>query len=178
MLELLQKRRSIRRFTDQPVEKEKIEKILQAALLAPSSRSLRPWEFIVIQDKSLLQQLAKAKAHSISFLAEAPLGIAVIADENKCDVWIEDASIATILMQLAATSLGLGSCWIQIRLRQTAAGQSSEEYVKEVLQVPAPYRVLALLAIGYPAETRSPASLEQLAYDKIHYNQYSKNPVR
>lgn len=179
MLDLLQKRRSIRRFSEQPVEPEKIQQLLQAGLLAPSSRSLRPWEFVVIQDRQLLQQLAEAKPLHGRFLAAAPLGIAIIADESKCDVWIEDASIATILIQLQATAMGLGSCWIQIRQRQRADGQSSEEYIRELLGIPAGYRVLALLAIGYPAENPAPASLEKLHYEKVHYERFGeKNPVR
>ncbi len=115
LFDLLKSRRSIRRFQDRAVEKEKMEIILKSALLAPSSRSIRPWEFIAVTDKELLKKLSLCKEHGAQFLDGAPLGIVVMADPRACDVWIEDASIASILIQLAAQSLGLGSCWIQVR---------------------------------------------------------------
>ena len=83
-------------------------------LLAPSSRSRRPWEFIVVTDKETLRELSFAGREQ-QLLAEAPLGIVIIADKEACDVWVEDCSITAILAQLTAHSMGLGSCWIQIR---------------------------------------------------------------
>jgi len=85
--------------------------------MAPSSRSRRPWEFIAVTDKEKLEKLSKIREHSSDFLAGAPLGIVVVANPKTCDVWIEDSSIAAIIIQLSAQSLGLGSCWIQVRER-------------------------------------------------------------
>ncbi|VAX32202.1 Nitroreductase, partial [hydrothermal vent metagenome] len=92
---LIRKRRSIRKFLKKEVEAEKIDQLVEAALRAPSSRGLNPWEFIVVTKKDLLEKLSKAKKHGSSFLNNAPLGIVVCADPAKCDVWIEDASIAS-----------------------------------------------------------------------------------
>jgi len=103
---LIEKRRSIRKFLNQPIEPEKIEKIMEAALRAPSSRGFNPWEFIMITDPLVLEQLSRSKPHGSSFLKNAALGIVVLADEQKCDVWVEDASIASIFIQLAAQALG------------------------------------------------------------------------
>jgi nitroreductase len=105
---LIQKRRSIRKFREKPVENEKIEILIEAALRSPSSRGHNPWEFIVVTEPGLLEKLSSAKMHGSEFLKNAPLGIVVCADEDKCDVWVEDCSIASTFIFLASESLGLG----------------------------------------------------------------------
>ncbi|MCP4671073.1 MAG: NAD(P)H-dependent dehydrogenase/reductase, partial [Desulfobacula sp.] len=114
---LIRDRRSIRQFTDKPVEKEKVDLLIEGGLRSPSSRGLNPWEFIVIKKRPTLEKLSRSKPHGAGFLKNAALGIAVIADPEKCDVWIEDSSIASTYIQLAAKSMGLESCWVQIRER-------------------------------------------------------------
>jgi nitroreductase len=167
-MSLLQKRRSIRRFLDQPVEKEKVEALVEAALRAPSSRGVNPWEFVVVSDRSMLERLAKAKEHGSSFLKDAPLGIVVCADSKKSDVWVEDASIATIIIQLTAESLGLGSCWIQVRERPHSKDRSAQDYVAELLHLPPAVMVEAMVAVGYPAEIKPPHSREKLLWLQAH----------
>ncbi|MGE5255771.1 MAG: nitroreductase family protein [Hyphomicrobiales bacterium] len=167
-ISLLQKRRSIRRFKDQPVEKEKVDVLVEAALRAPSSRGVNPWEFVVISDRSMLEGLAKAKEHGSSFLKDAPLGIVVCADSKKSDVWVEDASIATIIIQLAAASLDLGSCWIQVRERPHSRDRSAQEYVAELLRLPQTLMVESMVAVGYPAETKPPHKQEELLWQQVH----------
>ena len=97
-LDLLRKRRSTRQFTSQPVEVEKINILLEAALRAPSSKTNTPWEFIVIEDPKVIVQLSTAKPHGASFLKKAPLAIAVCGNTEKSDVWIEDCAIAALLV--------------------------------------------------------------------------------
>ena len=111
-LPLIQKRRSIRKFQEKPVENEKIEMLIEAALRAPSSMGCNPWEFIFVTDQTSLERLSKAKQHGSAFLRNAPLGIVICADPNKSDVWVEDASIAATFLQLTAESAGLSSCCI------------------------------------------------------------------
>ena len=173
MLALLKKRRSIRKFQKKEVEAEKVEMLIKSALLSPTSRNLFPWEFIVVTDKQLLQKISNSKAHGSTFLKDAPLGIVVIANEEKSDVWVEDASIASIILQLAAESIGLGSCWIQIRKRMHSETQTSEAYVKHTLNIPKPYKVESIIAIGYPDEQRQPYNEVHLQYKKIHKEKYS-----
>jgi nitroreductase len=173
-ISLIQKRRSIRKFLDKPIEAEKIDVLLEAALRAPSSRGLNPWEFIVVADRNLLEKLALAKKHGSTFLKNAPLGIVVYADPQKCDVWIEDASIASIFIHLAAESLGLGSCWIQIRERMHDGQKSSQEYITDILNIPAKMRVESIIAIGYPDETLPPHEKEELLYEKVHRDIYGR----
>lgn len=170
--EMLISRRSIRKFSDKAVEKDKINTILKSALLSPSSRSIRPWEFIAVTDNEILYKLSQSKEHGSQFLSGAPLGIVVIADPDLCDVWIEDSSIASINIQLAAQSLGLGSCWIQVRQRVHNSQKSSEDYIKEVLGIPENMCIESIIAIGYPDENRKPYDEKELLYDKVHYNSY------
>ena len=173
-LSLVKKRRSIRQYQDKPVEKEKIELLIEAALRSPSSRGFNPWEFIVVTDRDLLAKLSKAKPHGASFLKNAPLGIVVCADPEKCDVWVEDASIASIFLHLAAESLDLGSCWIQIRMRMHDQTKTAQEYVQELLNIPGNLNVESMIAIGYPAESKPPHRKENLQYEKVYYNEYGR----
>ncbi|MCU0593341.1 MAG: nitroreductase family protein [Desulfobacterales bacterium] len=121
-MSLIRKRRSIRRFLDKPVEKEKLDLLVEAGLRAPSSRGVNPWHFVVVTDREMLNRLSQSKEHGSAFLKHAAAGIVVCADATKSDVWVEDASIATTVIHLAAASLDLGSCWIQIRERMHAPG--------------------------------------------------------
>jgi len=173
-MDLIAKRRSIRRFNDEKVETEKIKLLKDAALRAPSSRGVNPWEFIFIADRNLLEKLSGAKPHGSTFLKDAQLGIVVCADPAKSDVWVEDASIAATFIQLAATSLELGSCWIQVRDRMHDETQTAEVFIADVLNIPSNLKVEAMIAIGYPAESKAPHSKEELQNEKVHLNQYGK----
>jgi nitroreductase len=172
--ELIRRRRSIRRFSQQAVEEEKISALVEAALRSPSSRGLNPWEFIVVTDRAVLAELSKAKPHGADFLKQAALGIVVCANPQLSDVWVEDAAIATIFLHLAATSLGLGSCWIQIRQRMHAEGRSASDYIAELLKIPAPLEVEAMLAVGYPAETKRAHPADRLEGEKVSYETYGR----
>lgn len=172
LFNLLKTRRSIRKFQNEKVAKDIIDKILKSALLSPSSRAIRPWEFIAVTNKELMAKLSLCREHGASFLTEAPLGIVVLADPDASDVWIEDASIASILIHLTAHSMGLGSCWIQVRERFHSGNEKTEDYIKGLLDVPAKYRVESIIAIGHPAETKQPHDENKLRYEKLHYNKF------
>jgi nitroreductase len=174
VMSLIQKRRSIRRFLAKPVEVEKIDLLIEAALRAPSSRGLNPWEFIVVTNGDLLGKLSQAKEQGSAFLKNAPLGIVVCADPDRCDVWVEDATIASVFIQLAAESLGLGSCWIQIRERMHDGKKSAQAYVAEILHIPAKMQVESIIAVGYPSEQKSPHRKDELLYEKIYMDIYGK----
>jgi nitroreductase len=172
LMDLIRQRRSIRKFTDQEIEADKIELLKEAALRPPSSMGNNPWEFVFVTDKKLLAKLAKAKPHGSSFLADARLGVVVCADPEKSAVWIEDASIAAIYIHLAAASLGLGSCWIQIRERMHDDTKSAEAYIAEVLNIPSNFKVETMVGIGYPAEQKAPHKRDALQDEKIFLNRY------
>lgn len=173
MIELIRKRRSIRAYTDEPIDSDTIASLVEVLLRAPSSRGINPWEFIVVDDRELLNQLATAKQHGSSFLKDAALGIVVIADSTKTDVWVEDCSIAAILVQMAAQSLGLGSCWIQIRNRQRDRDTTSEQYIHDLLGLPEHMKVECIVSLGHPAEKRRGLASGKLQYDKVRHNTYS-----
>lgn len=171
MLDILRERRSIRKYKDKEIEKEKIDNILKAALLAPSSMNKKPVEFVVVSDKDILSKLETCKSKGTLSLKTAPLAIAVVADTEISDVWVEDASIASTLIQLEVENLGLGSCWIQIRNRKNENGDS-EEAVRKVLNLPENYGVLNLITIGYKDEEKPSYSDSNLDFEKVHYNKF------
>ena len=172
MIELLRQRRSIRQFADKPIEPEKLELLKETLLRSPTSRNLDPWEFIIVDDAKLLDRLSRSKPHGAAFLKDAPLGIVIAADPDKSDVWIEDCSIASILLQLTAQSLGLGNCWIQIRNRMHSKKTSAEKYIQNLLQIPKKLKVLSIITFGYPAKTREGKSFEELQFEKIRMNKF------
>jgi len=171
-IDLLRMRRSIRQFQDRPVEQEKVDLLVEAVLRSPSSRGFNPWEFVVVSDRAIIGRLAKTKPHGAAFLANAPLAIAVCADPSKSDVWVEDVSIASLVLHLTATDLGLGSCWIQLRKREHDATRTAGEYAAEVLGLPANLVVSSIIAIGYPAQQLSPHPKESLHMYKVRLNRY------
>ena len=154
LAELIKKRRSIRKFKKIPVESEKLQMLREAVLMAPSSRGIKPVEFIFVTDPVLLDKLSMSKANGSEFLKDAPLGIVVFADENRSDAWIEDSSIASIIAQLAAVDIGLSSCWIQIRNRMDKYGNASEKYIRDLLEIPSKYRAVSIIAVGYGDEEK------------------------
>ena len=171
-LELIKQRRSMRKFTDEELTQDEVAMLMKAALMAPTSKRSNSWQFIVVDDKETLQRLAGCKAQASQFIADAPLAVVVMADPLSSDVWIEDAAIASIYIQLQAEDLGLGSCWVQVRNRVTAEGTPSDEYVREVLDIPLQLQVLSIIAIGHKGMERKPFNEEHLQWEKIHLNKY------
>ena len=167
MIKLLRKRRSIRKYTNKPVPSNAIKRLKEALLRSPSSRDTKPWRFIFLNDSHLLQRVSLCKSHGAEFLAKASLGIIICGDESKSDVWIEDCSIASILVQMAALEVGLGTCWIQVRNRSTSTGVSSEMHIRNQLKLPAHMRILSIIACGFPAEKKKPIPSRKLLYSSI-----------
>lgn len=148
---------------------------MEALLRSQSSRNVRPWEFIIIDDKQQLVDLASAKQHGSGLIKGAALAVVVIADHTKSDVWVEDVSIASMQLQLMADSLGLGSCWVQIRNRNATEEVTSNQYVKDALDIPENYSVESIIALGYPAETPKPHAKEDLQFEKIKYGSFKNS---
>jgi nitroreductase len=175
LLDLLRERRSIRKFTDQKIEEGTLDILIEAVLRSPSSRSINPWEFVVVTDKETIGALARSRSSGSSFLAGSPLAIVVCADPAKSDVWVEDASIAALLLHLCAADLGLGSCWIQIRKRQHDSQTDSDSYVKNILDIKPDMAVEAIVAIGYKAEEKPGHAIDTLLYERISYQRYGNH---
>ena len=168
LIEIMRRRRSIRKYTGEPVAEEKLQQILQAGLLAPTSRGKRPWEFYVVKDKENLGKLSQAKWHGSALIAGCDTTIAVFADSELSDAWIEDSSIALAYMDLTAASLGVGSCWVQMRMRKDEQGGDAEQNVRRTLGVEEPFRIVGILALGMPAEEKQAYSLDELKWEKVH----------
>lgn len=171
--QLLVERHSIRRYTDQPVPADDVKTIIQAALLAPSSKSQRPWQFIIVEDKETLLRLSTCKPVAAHAIKGAAFAVVVVADPGKSDMFIEDAAIAAEFMQLQAADLGIGSCWIQVRNRFNADNEPAETVVQQTLGIPEYLKVECIMSFGYSAENRRPVDLDKLKWEKVHIGQWS-----
>ena len=166
--DLIRNRRSMRKFTDEELTQDQVLTLLKAALMAPSSKRSNCWQFIVVDDKDTLEKLSFCKESGAAFVKDAALAIVVTADPLASDVWIEDASIASIMIQLQAEDLGLGSCWVQVRERFTANGTPANEYIHELLDLPLQLQVLSVIAIGHKGMERKPFDDSHLQWEKVH----------
>jgi len=173
-LALVQRRRSIRKYRQKAVEDEKLGLLVEALLRAPTSMGKNSWQFVIVTEPAVLEKLSRAKPHGAAFLKNAALGIVICGDPQISDVWIEDASIASIYAHLAAASLDLGSCWIQIRERKHDDTRSAEAYIADLLKLPGHIKVLSIVAVGYPDESKAPHPQESLPYDRVAFNRYGR----
>jgi nitroreductase len=169
LIDLLRSRRSIRAFSDQPVEQEKLDLLIEATLRAPAQQGNPPWELVVVRDRETITRLSLAKAKGSAFLKDAALVVVICAHPQISDVWVEYASIATLVLHLEAHDLGLGSCWVQVRLREHDEQRSAEQHIAEVIGLDSATAVEAMVAIGYPAETKAGHPTSSLPYDKVRF---------
>lgn len=170
--ELIKTRRSMRKFTDEELTQEEVELLLRAALMSPSSHRSTGWEFIAVDDKQTLAQLAESKDSGAAFVAEAPLAIVVAANPEVTDAWVEDASIAALMIQLQAEDLGLGSCWAHMHNRHAADGTPANDVIHELLGLPENLQVLCVIAVGHKGMERKPFNEEHLQWEKVHINKW------
>lgn len=169
LMDIMLARRSVRQYTSEEIPEAKLDKILKAGLLAPTSMNRQPCEFYLVKDGEILTKLSEAKAGGAAMLKDAAAAVVVFGDSDKADTWIEDSSIALTYMHLMAAEQKVGSCWIQMHMRRSADGNDAEENVRKIMDVPDNYRVVGILSLGMPAENCKPNDLEHLDYRKIHY---------
>ena len=168
LIDTMLKRRSTRTFNGEPVTKAELDKILQSALLAPTSMNRKPCNFLVVERKETLKELSECKNHGAELIANADKAIVVVADTMIADTWCEDSSIALTYMHLMATELGLGSCWVQVHLRDKD-GRNSEEVVREIVKIDDHYRIAGIMAIGHSDSIPEPHTLDDIDKSKIHF---------
>ena len=162
-MDIIKKRRSIRKFTEQPVQKDDLLTILDAAMRAPSARNQQPWEFLVIDDKSIIQKVAEVGENA----APAKNATAIIlacADQSKVltpGYWEQDLGACVQNMLLKITDLELGGVWLGIHPRENRVN-----FLRELFLLPDNITPFALIAIGYPAEEKEPS------------NRFDKNRIR
>ena len=173
MMETFLNRRSVRSYTGEAVPMEKLNTIIMAGLSSASSRAIRPWDLIVVRDKDKLIEMSGCRLKGSSrMLAGADAAIVVVGDEERSDVWIEDCSVVMANMHLMASALGVGSCWIQGRDRAAVDGETTEDFLRRILQFPSESRLLAILSLGMPDEELPARTPESLPFNKVHINKY------
>ena len=168
LIDTMLKRRSTRKFNNEKITKEELDKILQAALLAPTSMNRKPCNFLVVERKETLEELSKCKNHGADLIAGADKAIVVVADTMIADTWREDSSIALTYMHLMAAELNIGSCWVQVHLRDKD-GIDAEEVVRDIVKIDDHYRIVGMLALGHSDDMPAPHTLEDIDRDKIHF---------
>ena len=168
LIEAIRTRRSIRRFKQTNIPDSLIHSLINSARHAPSGHNTQPWEFIIVKDKRVKEQLAKTHEWS-RFVDDAPVCITVLANEKQAPSYFEiDAACATQNLLLAAHGLGLGACWIAVYDLQNP---NFEKHVRNVLNVPPHIRVIAMVPIGYPDEKATPRRHREID-EIIHFDKY------
>lgn len=151
--EVIRKRHSVRSFTDEPVPAEVLQAILDMAQTAPSSKNSKSTAFMVVDDQDTLAALSELRDRGSAFIKEAPTAIVVMGDTSKSDIWVENAAISATFLQLAATAMDLGSCWVHVRERLHDRNDESkgtaEDYVRNLLGIKEQYKILCVIAMGY-----------------------------
>ena len=168
LIDIMLKRRSTRKFNKDKITKDELDKILQAALLAPTSMNRKPCNFLVVERSETLKELSKCKNHGADLIAGADKAIVVVADTMIADTWCEDSSIALTYMHLMATELNIGSCWVQVHLRDKD-GMDSEEVVREIVKIDDHYRIVGIMALGHSDDIPAPHTLDDIDKNKIHF---------
>ncbi len=166
-MDIILTRRSIRKYRNKDVSDELVEKLLKAAMSAPSAGNQQPWHFIVVRDREILDEIPKIHPYS-AMLKEAPLAIVICGDvnlEKYKGYWVQDCSAATQNLLLAAHHLGLGAVWLGVY-----PVEERVEKIKKLFNMPESVIPLCIVAIGYPAEEKPPA--DRFDKSRIHYDKW------
>lgn len=163
-------RRSIRKYQDRKVEKEVIEQLMKTAVVSPSGRNGRPYEFVVVDDKEIIKKLAHSKESGAQFAENAPLMIVTLYHEYPTGE--DDACIASTIIQLKAHELGLGSCWLQTKGKIGTNGKTCYENIREILNLPKDIYISNMISLGYPAEERPAYTEKDMDMTKVHFNKW------
>ncbi|MBR4995413.1 MAG: nitroreductase family protein [Alistipes sp.] len=150
---ILDVRRSTRKFIDKKVEYDKLERIVNMALQAPSSRNTRSTRLLVVDDKATLERMAQMRDYGSAFMKGAAAAIVVMGDKTASDLWLDNCVITATILQLAVVDEGLASCWVHINdrpcLKDEPEGKKAEEFLSEFLPISPNYGVLCAIALGY-----------------------------
>lgn len=155
-LEVIEKRHSVRKYSDKPVDREILDTIVKVAQTAPSSRNSKSTVFMIVEDKDTLNALSQMRDYGSGLLTGAAAAIVVLGDETKTDLWVDNCAISATFVQLAVTAMDLVSCWVHCngrpRLKNYPDGEKAEDYVRELLGIKEGLRPYCVVAIGYPEE--------------------------
>ena len=155
-LEVVEKRKSVRKYSDRPVERELLDAIVRVAQTAPSSRNSKSSAFLIVEDRDILDALSQMRDYGAGLLAGAQAAIVVMGDETKTDLWVDNCAISATFIQLAVTAMDLVSCWVHCngrpRYKDEPEGLKAEDYVRDLLGIKEGLRPYCVVAIGYPEE--------------------------
>lgn len=158
--EILFRRRSVRKFTDRKVDRQTINKILEATLTAPSSKNTRSSRFMVVEDPTMLERISQMRDSGSAFVKNAPMAVIVLGDTALTDLWVDNCAISATILQLAAEEQGLGSCWVHVngrpRKKDAPDMGTAAEYLRKLLPIPASWSPLCVVALGYAADYPAP----------------------
>lgn len=158
--EILFRRRSVRKFTDRKVDRQTIDKILEATLTAPSSKNTRSSRFMVVEDPTMLERISQMRDSGSAFVKNAPMAVIVLGDTALTDLWVDNCAISATILQLAAEEQGLGSCWVHVngrpRKKDAPDMGTAAEYLRKLLPIPASWSPLCVVALGYAADYPAP----------------------
>ena len=158
--DLLQARRSVRKFEEREVEQSVISHILTETLTAPSSRNTRSTRFVVVRGSENMEKLSQMRDYGSGFAKDAPCAILVCGDTSQTDLWLDNAAISATLMQLSATNAGLGSCWVHVNERphrkDEPEGLSAEGYLRSFMEFSEEWKPLCFIVLGYQSGTVAP----------------------
>ncbi len=171
VIEAIMTRSSVRAYTSQVVEEEKIETMLRAGMAAPTAGNKQPWQFVVISDREILDALPEVAA-GMKMAPQAPLAIAVCgvpaqSFPNVPEYWVQDCSAATENILLAAHAMGLGAVWCGV---YPDGGSGRVEKITELLNIPEGTVALSVIIIGYP--NAEPMVKDKWNPAKVHYNKF------
>lgn len=172
VLDLFRTRRSYRKYSEKPIDEAVLKQIMEVGLISPTGDNFKTVELILIKEKDMLNEIANMRKAGTKMLSNAGAAIIVLVNTQKTDLWIEDGAISASYMHLAADALGIGSCWIQVRARDTVDGREFEEKLKEKLDIPKYMKPLCILSLGNVNYQLPAHSIEDINWDKIHSEKY------
>lgn len=151
--QVISRRRSTRKFLSTPIEREKLQRIVDVALVAPSSRNSRSTRLFIVEDKTLLEKMSQMRDYGSAFMKDATAAIVVAGDTQASDLWLDNCAITATTIQLAVVDEGLASCWVHVNarpcLKDEPEGAKADDYLRELLGIPSHYGILCAVALGY-----------------------------
>lgn len=165
-------RRSVRQYSGEEIPENLLSRIVCAGLASASGRGRRPWELITVRDRTMLDKLSECRDSGSTMLKGADAAIVVVGNPDVTDTWIEDCSIVMSNMHLEASASGVGSCWIQGRMRTAADGRSTQDFVADLLGIPEPFQLEAILSLGMPKEQWAPRIFDESLLAKVHQERF------
>ena len=166
-LDVVTQRRSIRKYQEAPLSSDEVVALMTPVMYAPSSKGKQAVEFILVEQKEMLERLSQVKPRFGTMIAGAALAVVICGRMDISDVWIEDASVAATMLLLSAENCDLGACWVQIRERMQEDGTPASLAVRELLNLAPEQEPLCIIAVGKKAQEVAPHSEESLRWERV-----------